>query len=34
MTTNIIDSIHATCHNIPASTRKVAGYVTGSAVIR
>ena len=26
MTTNMIDSIHATCHNIPAGTRKVAGY--------
>jgi len=27
MTTNMIDSIHASCHNIPAGTRKVAGYV-------
>jgi hypothetical protein len=34
MSTNMIDSIHATCHNIPAGTRKVAGYVTGSADIR
>jgi hypothetical protein len=34
MTTNMIDSIHATCHNIPVGTRKVAGYVTGSAIIR
>ena len=34
MTTNMIDSIHATCHNIPTSTRKAAGYVTGSADIR
>ena len=30
----MIDSIHATCHNIPTGTRKVAGYVTGSAEIR
>jgi hypothetical protein len=34
MSTNMVDSIHATCHNIPAGTRKVAGYVTGSADIR
>jgi hypothetical protein len=34
MSTNMIDSIHATCHNIPVGTRKVAGYVTGSADIR
>jgi hypothetical protein len=34
MSTNMIDSIHATCHNIPTGTRKVAGYVTGSADIR
>jgi hypothetical protein len=34
MTTTMIDSIHATCHNIPVGTRKVAGYVTGSADIR
>jgi len=34
MTTNMIDSIAATCHNIPVGTRKVAGYVTGTADIR
>ena len=34
MTTTMIDSIHATCHNIPVGTRKVAGYVTGSSEIR
>jgi hypothetical protein len=34
MTTNMIDSIHATCHNIPTGTRKVAGYATGTADIR
>jgi hypothetical protein len=34
MTTTMIDSIHATCHNIPTGTRKAAGYVTGSADIR
>lgn len=34
MTTTMIDSIHGTAHNIPATTLKVAGYVTGSTDIR